>query len=500
ENRCNLVQKVCDLILSEDLDTEEAEHLAACLCHLFSHDLNIITSLLPLQVSPETIEESMGRPLCVLFDNLVTLPEDDHRRTPLLILLYEMRNISQQIGYHLLFFLKATSYRNSSEDQDTSALLAYRDLSKATGNKDFVGFIIKDLKLCSEDDPRVLSWIIPDMYHSFPKQTCGNTDLLQLLLERLDSSQLHDLVCMVLQGSLVMFDNSSFANILEKSLSWETVEQMFLWQLAKAHEIPVDCCLSVMPKLKFTSYAADVANTHGEALSNILMMLRRESPTEQLLRTLLLREFRLEDPTVVTILQYWVQRYEDKMAKLINDVVNNKPQPSPNKRKRAQSTKASAVPLDQVLSHLNHLRTACGGRTTCGGTTFFSLETMQDALQTAQNGCGDAQKKKYSDLFALIEEEEEEPQPEPQRKTGRGKSARKTTKGRKKAETESEEGTSEEEEEPEPQRKAKSNRGRKPKGRKKQESESEEGSSEEEEVGKRPRKRKKNNQVGSDSE
>ena len=159
-------------------------------------------------------------------------------------------------------------------------------------------------------------------------------------------------------------------------------------------------------------------------------------PTGILLRTLLLREFRMEDPTVVTILQYWVQRYEDKMANLINEVVNNKPQPSPNKRKRNQSTKASAVPLDQVLSHLNHLRTACGQ------TTFFALETMQDILQTAQNQCSETQKKKYGDLFALIEEEEEE---EPA---------------------------------PEPQRKPKSSRGRKPKGRKKQESESEEESSE----------------------
>lgn len=122
------------------------------------------------------------------------------------------------------------------------------------------------------------------------------------------------------------------------------------------------------------------------------------------------------------------------MAKLINDVVNNKPPQSPNKRKRTPNTKASAVPLDQVLSHLNHLRTACGQ------TKFFALETMQDTLQTAQNQCTETQKKKYSDLFALIEEEEEPA--------------------------------------PEPQRKPKSNRGRKPKGRKKQESESEEESSE----------------------
>ncbi|XP_066967974.1 integrator complex subunit 3 [Macrobrachium rosenbergii] len=459
QQRCYLLQKVCDLILSEDLDQDEALNLASCLCHLLASDLSPGTSLLPQDITSESIQESLGRPLYVLFDNLITLPEDDHRRQPLLQLLVEMHKINNHVGYIFLYFLKASTIKADKEDEkDDKTFLTYRDLCKASGLKDFAGFIIRDLTCCSENDSRVLSWIIPDIYNSFPKQTRGNTEILQIVIERLDSTQLHDLVCMVLQGSLQMFDNSAFANILEKSLQWETVEQLFLWQLAKAHEIPVDCCLSVMPKLKFTSHSATVNNTHGEALSNILMMLRRESPSEILLRTLLLREFRVEDPTVATILQYWVQRYEDKMAKLINDVVNNKPQPSPNKRKRNQIGKSCSVPLDQVLSHLNHLRTACGQ------TTFFALQTMQDALQTAQNQCSEIQKKKYSDLFALIEEEEEE---EPA---------------------------------PEPPRKPKSNRGRKPKSRKKLESESEEESSEGEDVKKPARKRKKNNQVGSDSD
>ena len=56
----------------------------------------------------------------------------------------------------------------------------------------------------------------PDVYKSFSKQTVGNAEVLQVVLERLDPNQLHDLVCMVLQGSLQMFDNNSFANILGK--------------------------------------------------------------------------------------------------------------------------------------------------------------------------------------------------------------------------------------------------------------------------------------------
>lgn len=164
-----------------------------------------------------SIQESLGHPLYVLFDNLITLPEDDHRRQPILQLLVEMHKTTYQLGYHFLYFLKASNIKSDKvQENNESSISTYRDLCKAAGLKDFAGFVIRDLRLLGEDDPRVLSWIIPDIYNNFAKQTRGNAELLQLVLERLDSSQLHDLVCMVLQGSLQMFDNSSFASILGK--------------------------------------------------------------------------------------------------------------------------------------------------------------------------------------------------------------------------------------------------------------------------------------------
>lgn len=168
-----------------------------------------------------SIQESLGHPLYVLFDNLITLPEDDHRRQPILQLLVEMHKTTYQVGYHFLYFLKASNIKSDKvQENNESSISTYRDLCKAAGLKDFAGFVIRDLRLLGEDDPRVLSWIIPDIYNNFAKQTRGNAELLQLVLERLDSSQLHDLVCMVLQGSLQMFDNSSFATILGKHYNY----------------------------------------------------------------------------------------------------------------------------------------------------------------------------------------------------------------------------------------------------------------------------------------
>ncbi|KAF2364795.1 Integrator complex subunit 3 [Trinorchestia longiramus] len=468
--RCELLQKVCDLILAEDLDEDEAEHLAGALSLLLASDYCADSSLLPQHICHETLCESLEAPIFVVFENLLSLNEDDHRRQSLLMLVSALQKIRPSTGYRLLFYIKAAAKTRTTDPSDQISFQVYRDLWKSSGQKDLSGFIVRDLTVCSEDDPRLLCWLLPHLYHSFSKHTTGNAELVHLVLQRLDAAQLHDLVCLVLQGTLTMFDNSSFANILDKSLSWESVEQFFLWQLARAHEIPVDCCLSVLHRLRFSSHTDTVASVHAEALANILMMLRRESPSESLLKHLLQRELRPEDPTVATILQYWVQRYEDKMAKLINDIVNNKPPASPNKRKRNQGggKHNSHVTLDQLLSHLNHLKRECDQ------IKFFSLSTMQDSLQAAQNLCSESQKKKYGDLFALIADSPDDKSSKED--SGGGSSAARSKQTNNK-------------------------RGRKPKPRKKPESESEEESSEEEDVKKPARKRKKNNAMfASDSD
>jgi len=53
------------------------------------------------------LEDSIGRPLFVMFRNLIQLPEDDPRRHPILSVLAEMLSHQPRVGYLLLYFLKA---------------------------------------------------------------------------------------------------------------------------------------------------------------------------------------------------------------------------------------------------------------------------------------------------------------------------------------------------------------------------------------------------------
>lgn len=96
----------------------------------------------------------------------------------------------------------------------------------------------------------------------------GNVHLLHLVVSTVDSSQLQDLVCQIMQGHLKMLKKESFSSLLTASLNWDTFEQYCFWQLIFAHDFPIDYVLPILPKLQFKENA--------EALTSILLMLKQE--------------------------------------------------------------------------------------------------------------------------------------------------------------------------------------------------------------------------------
>lgn len=108
----------------------------------------------------------------------------------------------------------------------------------------------------------------------------GNAELLHLIVSCIDSIQLQDLICQILQANMNMFKKDSFLSILSEylivglkkennpillildtSLEWETFEQYCLWQLISAHNIPIDYVLPILPKLEFQGKLSINLNT-----------------------------------------------------------------------------------------------------------------------------------------------------------------------------------------------------------------------------------------------
>ncbi|XP_064619103.1 integrator complex subunit 3-like [Lineus longissimus] len=390
EARCEVMDKsfIPEVIQDELFDLDTAELVATCLCNIMADQFN--KNLFPNDFDEESVADSIGTPLFVLFWNLSSTHEDDPSRQPLLLLLGEMYKKQPRVGYHLLYFLKVRKVNDEK-------MLTYRDFCKSLESKDLESCLITDLKLCQEDDVRLFTYLLPDVYTQFPNIAIGNTDLLYLIVSSIDGTQLQDLICQILQGHLVMFRKDSFLAVLNASLEWETLEQYFLWQLIGSHNIPVEHILPILPKLEFSA--------HAEALACILIQLKQECPTAELVRCILCRESKKLDFFAVSILKYWAQEYEDRLADLILSQVQKNTTTSNRKRQRTQSipnNKKENPSVEQILSHLDHMRQ------TCRNISFLTNESMQQALQLSQACISDELKKsKFSDLLAFAEDLED---------------------------------------------------------------------------------------------
>ena len=123
-------------------------------------------------------------------------------------------------------------------------------------------------QLCHEDNIAMLCYLVPEVFTGFQNVALGNAQLLHLVVSTVDSGQLQDLICEIMQGHLRMLKKESFTALLTASLSWETFEQYCFWQLISAHDFPIEYVLPVLPKLQFRD--------HAEALTSILFMLKQE--------------------------------------------------------------------------------------------------------------------------------------------------------------------------------------------------------------------------------
>uniref|UniRef100_A0A8C7WMU0 Integrator complex subunit 3 n=1 Tax=Oryzias sinensis TaxID=183150 RepID=A0A8C7WMU0_9TELE len=334
ESQCEVMQEIVDLILEEDFDTEQMSGLASCLSELFKEHFR--GEVLPDEITEESLEESVCKPFCLIFRNLVTMQEDNSGFSVLLDMLAELYQKQPKIGYHLLYYLK------------------------------------------------------------FPDETLRSGELLNMIVAVIDSTQLQELMCHVMMGNLVMFRKDSVLNILIQSLEWETFEQYSTWQLFLAHSIPLETIIPILQHVKYKE--------HPEALSCLLLQLRREKPSEEMVKMILNRPCHPEDQFTTSILRHWACKYDETLAEHIKaQLIKNNNQPRKRQSLRSSSSKLAQLTLEQILEHMDNLRLSLSNTK----NNFFSQTPILQALQHVQASCDEAHKMRFSDLFALAEEYED---------------------------------------------------------------------------------------------
>lgn len=475
EKRCQLMDCIVNHIQDLEDEGDVISTLSKLLCSILEVDLK--TPIFPKVFSTDSLTQSVKTPLFILFksvynlSNLPTKSSDNSGKQMLLKVLAEMYSLQPNIGYLLLYFLKvqrrtdrnvvlSNQHNNEKETKNNNSVMTL----KVSLYKEFSHYVEKkvdnclydDLTACHLNETGLMMWLVPDLYRDFKQQTVNNAQILRVILSAVDAVQLQDLVGKVMQGKLTMFRHDSLQSLLKTSLAWESIEQLFLWQLVRAHDIPVE---SIVPLVSHLDY-----RQHAEALTAITLLLKREQPTNDMIKYLFSRDVRdVGDPLIVTLVKYWFDCDRDKMAELVAGLLSTRyPATSPNKRKRttANSTATAMISIsstskpsalnstvpsaDQVLGHLDNIRryqqqqehqpssvvdnnstldgagsnhynstsnhyhhgsssrvNNCHYNNVWFGDTFYHTDAMRKALQQAHNSGTDGQRRQYGALFAL---------------------------------------------------------------------------------------------------
>ncbi|CAB3372931.1 Hypothetical predicted protein [Cloeon dipterum] len=393
DKQLETMDELMNEIINKGADQEDTHAVATCILSILEDHFK--GQLIPEDLTDDLIKASIEKPLFAMFRALThALDSSENTGTGTLIsVLHKMREKEQKMGYLLLYYLKATNLDGYKPMSSVAAV--YTEFYKEFETP-IIDNLLQDMTLCQNDNRFMFVWLVPEVYQLFPALTKNNTQLLHLLLEVVDANQMQLLICLVLQSKLVIFDNPTLLPVLRESLNWETFEQCCFWHLIEAHNIPLDDLIAILPELDFSK--------HAEALSSVMLFMKQERPSVELVKNIMVRTVKPSDLFVVSILQYWIVDFEDKVADIVSSLLTKLVSNSPTKRKRggqaAVSAKGPNPPsIEHVLAHLDQLRIVSKHN-----PKFFLLDSMQRALQLVLGSSLDPLKKRFHDLLALAEE------------------------------------------------------------------------------------------------
>ncbi|XP_039291236.1 integrator complex subunit 3 homolog [Nilaparvata lugens] len=174
---------------------------------------------------------------------------------------------------------------------------------------------------------------------------------MHLIVSSIDSNQLQDLVFKIIQADWCGCGNSSTPLSLT---------------IGASHLLPLLTTLQ--------------HNTHSEAVTALLLMLKQHRPTAEMVKQLMTRDTRVpgDDLAESALLSWCRDGSEEKCAELVATLLSQRCQASPTKRKRGGGGGGVGQPTcERILAHLDRLRL----RLSYPRHKFYKLDALQKALQ-----------------------------------------------------------------------------------------------------------------------
>lgn len=225
---------------ANNLDTEQEQYLVDNCVTIIKSTLSPVPAFPETKTDEKLLQQSISCPLFSIF-KVMHQYEDKCKKC--------FQNIIKQVckklpmcGHSMLYFLKVHTKLQSRKNPNGNVTFKtniYKTLCDYVDQKVEAG-LANDLALLEQESTPIFLWILPDIFREFKNNMINNSDVLRILLGCIDAKNLRDIIYNVTQGKLTIFKNEGVLDCVRESLSYETFEQIFLWQLVQAHNVPIE--------------------------------------------------------------------------------------------------------------------------------------------------------------------------------------------------------------------------------------------------------------------
>jgi integrator complex subunit 3 len=413
ETRSDLVTKLLhNFWLQKDSNEREQIESFASAISIALHD--DFSTRIPIDntFTAKPLSSSVNTPIFVIIRNLL---QSDENVQGSFTLCSSLCSHLPLFGCLILYFATITSTEKRLIDFDLHTDLSEHPIDKLSSNEDdhlWIAYkrlaiarskslsdaLHDDLSQCQMDNVDLFAFLVPEVFRRFSGVCVDNTSFVQLIAGAIDSRQLQTIVWEVIQGRLQLFTEDSIVALLEESLLWESFEQFCVWQLVAAHSFSIDQLLPILFKID--------SHVHSEATLQLLMILKQERPTGELLKTITSPEVLSGEYFSGCLFNCWTYDHEDVLADLICTQLS-KGTPSKKRRVAAGSKAALAAAAvgslppanEQLLIHLDSW-----SKSSSNAASFLSRSSIQSSLVNTLSICNELQKSKFNDLFTLTDD------------------------------------------------------------------------------------------------
>lgn len=243
---------------TSNLDGEQETFLVDTLVTIVKDTLPLLSIIFPESKSDEKVlAQSISYPLFSIFK--VMYQHEEKCKKCFNNIIKQVVNKLPMIGFTLLYFLKVHTKLQSRKNPNNNVafkISLYKTLCDHIDKK-LDNQLVKDLEALEIERTSIFLWILPDIFREFNSIMINNKNVLKLLVSCIDSKNQRDIIYSITQGKLTIFKNDGVLDCVRESLNYETFEQIFLWQLLQAHDVPIKFMQVSIFFLRFDTFDVD---------------------------------------------------------------------------------------------------------------------------------------------------------------------------------------------------------------------------------------------------